>query len=212
MTGHGATGRLCLRGRAGHPLDDRVLQRSRGSGALRRAGATPRSVASASSSFWRSPLVATTPRKLLLRSGYGGGAPGGRGRILPAPPLTPLHTAGPATSGHASPQRAEGDEEGRRGTSGRSLGLQARVRATLAFGGGAYGNPPGTEGTLAPGVLSVTGVGLWVPRGGRGGWEEMSPRGRGPGPSPPRSPAEQGPVTQGPLARVQGDVWCRRAG
>ena len=33
--------------------------------------------------------MATTPRKLLLRSGYGGGAPGGEGAHPPRPPPSP---------------------------------------------------------------------------------------------------------------------------
>lgn len=88
-----------------------LLQRTRGSGAAPpRAGATPRSAVSASSSSWGPPRAMRMPRRPLLRSGYGGvgflgGWPASHPHLtLPCPPLTPVPTAGPAASGHASSQ------------------------------------------------------------------------------------------------------------
>ena len=83
----GLLGRLRGRGRAGPGQagrpDASFPQRTRRRGAaLPRAGATPRSAASASSSSWRPPRATRTPRRRPPRSGYGGvGSPGG-----PAPP------------------------------------------------------------------------------------------------------------------------------
>ena len=110
----------------------------------------------------------------------------------PAPPLTPVPTAGPAASGYASPQRAQGDEEGC-GASKRSRLLQARLRTALTLtptlGGGAWGDPRGVGGMPALRALLLgsprLGAGFRVPGPGVG-------MGSRPGEGPGCSGAAQG--------------------
>lgn len=122
----------------------------------------PHSAESASSSSW-GPLRATRmPRRLLRRSRYGGvGSLGGSPPYHPyltlaCPPLTPVPTAGPAASGHTSPQRAEGDEEGCGRATERSL-LQAQPPASLTLGGGACG-ACGCRRDLSPVAFPLSGA------------------------------------------------------
>lgn len=137
----------------------------------------------------------------------------------PTPPLTPVPTAGPAASGYASPQRAQGDEEGCR-ASKRSRLLQARLYTALtltpALGGGAWGDPRGVGGMPALRALLLgsprLGAGFRGPVWAWGtGQERRQVAVGGLRAKRPHPPAEQAAPTDGCQADT-GVVWHGRAG